>query len=53
MPTGRSCSTPSLATGAETVWVTHGREDALVYQLGLMGRDARALSLAGFEDEAE
>jgi putative mRNA 3-end processing factor len=41
------------ATGAETVWVTHGREDALVYQLGLMGRDARALSLAGYEEEAE
>jgi putative mRNA 3-end processing factor len=41
------------ATGAETVWVTHGREDALVYQLGLMGRKARALSLAGYEDEAE
>jgi putative mRNA 3-end processing factor len=41
------------ATGAESVWVTHGREDALVYQLGLMGRDARALSLAGYEEEAE
>ncbi len=41
------------ATGAETVWVTHGREDALVYQLGRMGRKAKALSLAGYEDEAE
>ena len=39
-------------TGAEDVWVTHGREDALVYQLGQMGRKARALSLVGFEDEA-
>lgn len=42
-----------VETGAEEVWVTHGREDALVYQLGLMGRKARALSLVGFEDEAE
>jgi putative mRNA 3-end processing factor len=35
------------------VWVTHGRDDALVYQLGLMGRKARALSLVGFVDEGE
>jgi putative mRNA 3-end processing factor len=42
-----------IETGAEDVWVTHGREDALVYQLGLMGRKARALSLVGFEDEGE
>ncbi|KWT64545.1 mRNA 3-end processing factor [Hyphomicrobium sulfonivorans] len=38
-------------TNAGDVWVTHGRDDALVYQLGLMGRKARALSLVGFEDE--
>jgi putative mRNA 3-end processing factor len=38
-------------TGASEVWVTHGREDALVHQLGLMGIRARALSLIGFEDE--
>ncbi|MCL4767106.1 MAG: ligase-associated DNA damage response exonuclease [Hyphomicrobiaceae bacterium] len=38
-------------TGAEQVWVTHGREDALVYQLGLMGKRARALALLGREDE--
>jgi putative mRNA 3-end processing factor len=42
-----------VKTGAEEVWVTHGREDALVYQLGLMGRKARALALVGFEDEPE
>jgi putative mRNA 3-end processing factor len=42
-----------VGTGAEDVWVTHGRDDALVYQLGLMGRKARALSLVGFEDESE
>jgi putative mRNA 3-end processing factor len=42
-----------VETGAEDVWVTHGRDDALVYQLSLMGRKARALSLVGFEDEGE
>ncbi len=42
-----------VETGAEDVWVTHGRDDALVYQLGQMGRKARALSLVGFEDEDE
>jgi len=42
-----------VETGAEDVWVTHGRDDALVYQLGLMGRKARALSLVGFEEEGE
>ena len=42
-----------VSTGAEDVWVTHGREDALVYQLGLMGRKAKALSLAGLDEESE
>ncbi|MFA5949921.1 MAG: ligase-associated DNA damage response exonuclease [Hyphomicrobium sp.] len=42
-----------VKTGAEDVWVTHGREDALVYQLGKMGVRARALALAGFEEEGE
>lgn len=40
-------------TGAEHVWVTHGREDALVYQLGLKGRKARALALVGREEEED
>jgi len=44
-----------MATIAETdpgeVWVTHGREDALVHALALQGRKARALALVGFEDE--
>ena len=40
-------------TGASEVWVTHGREDALVHQLGLMGLEARALALLGREDEAD
>jgi putative mRNA 3-end processing factor len=42
-----------VETGAEEVWVTHGREDALVHQLSLMGRRARALALVGYEDDAE
>ena len=37
----------------EEVWVTHGREEALVRQLELMGRRGRALALIGREDEAE
>lgn len=40
-----------LETGAEDIWVTHGRDDALVYELGRRGLRARALSLVGFEDE--
>ena len=39
--------------GAGEIWVTHGNEEALVRQAGLMGLKARALSLGGFEDEAE
>ena len=36
------------------VWVTHGREDALMYQAEKMGYKARALSLVGYdEDEQE
>lgn len=40
-------------TGAGEIWVTHGRDDALVHQLSLMGIKAKALALVGFEDEAE
>ncbi len=40
-------------TGAEEVWVTHGREEALVRQLELMGLNGRALALVGREDEVE
>ncbi len=39
--------------GAGEIWVTHGAEEALVRQASLSGLKARALSLAGFEDEAE
>ena len=52
------CDWPELVatiadTGAEEVWVTHGREDALVHQIGLMGKRGRALALVGFEEEGE
>jgi putative mRNA 3-end processing factor len=40
-------------TGAREIWVTHGREEALVHQIGLMGLRGRALALVGREDEAE
>jgi putative mRNA 3-end processing factor len=35
------------------VWVTHGREEALVRWCALAGRPARPLHLVGYEDEAE
>ena len=38
-------------TGAEEVWVTHGREDALLYHIHSTGRRGRALALIGREDE--
>jgi putative mRNA 3-end processing factor len=40
-------------TEPDEVWVTHGSEDALVRQAGLMGYRARPLSLPGFEAEEE
>ncbi len=33
------------------IWITHGAEEALLRQAGLMGYRARALSLVGFEEE--
>jgi putative mRNA 3-end processing factor len=36
---------------APEVWVTHGREEALIRQATLDGFRARALSLTGFEEE--
>lgn len=52
------CDWPELLTtieetGAQEIWVTHGREDALVHQIGLMGRRGRALALIGYEDEGD
>jgi putative mRNA 3-end processing factor len=37
--------------GAEEVWVTHGREEALVHYATKKGHRARALALAGFEED--
>ena len=34
------------------VWVTHGREDALVHACQIMGIDARALSLIGYDEDS-
>jgi putative mRNA 3-end processing factor len=42
-----------IATGAEEIWVTHGREDALVHHLATLGRKARALALVGRDDEGD
>jgi putative mRNA 3-end processing factor len=38
-------------TGAAEVWVTHGREDALIHHIETTGRRGRALALIGREDE--
>ncbi|MCR4267472.1 ligase-associated DNA damage response exonuclease [Nitratireductor sp. ZSWI3] len=40
-------------TGAGEVWVTHGREEALVRWCELHGIAARPLNLVGYEDEAD
>lgn len=40
-------------TNAEDVWVTHGRDDALIHYLSTLGRKARALALVGRDEEAE
>jgi putative mRNA 3-end processing factor len=36
---------------APMVWVTHGREEALVHYAAKQGREARALALTGFEED--
>ncbi|GBR57611.1 hypothetical protein AA100600_0344 [Gluconobacter thailandicus F149-1 = NBRC 100600] len=41
------------ATGAKEIWVTHGREDALIYALGKMQIRGCALRLLGYEEEDE
>ena len=40
-----------LDVGAPEVWVTHGREEALVHWAGTRGIRARNLALVGFEEE--
>lgn len=42
-----------LATGAEDVWVTHGREDALCHWCATQGIRAQPLSIAGLGEEDE
>ncbi len=39
--------------GAPEVWVTHGRDDALVYYAQNHGFKAQALHLLGYEDDSE
>ncbi|EGF91220.1 exonuclease of the beta-lactamase fold involved in RNA processing-like protein [Asticcacaulis biprosthecium C19] len=39
--------------GAPEIWVTHGRDDALVYAAQQMGLKAQALHLIGYEDDSE
>lgn len=39
--------------GPEQLWVTHGRDDALVRWASLHGLNAEPLALAGYEDENE
>ena len=39
--------------GASRVWVTHGREDALVYHCRTHGIEAEPLNIVAYEDEAE
>ena len=52
------CDWPELIqtvteTGAREVWVTHGREEALLHELSKRQITARALRLVGREDDAE
>src|SRR5713226_3724784 len=39
--------------GSAEIWVTHGREEALVHYAATRGRSARALALTGFGEEEE
>lgn len=44
------CATIDEVEAGE-VWVTHGREEALIHQIRKSGRTARALALIGFEED--
>ena len=39
--------------GAPEVWITHGREDAIVYWANKNGFKARPLDIAGYDDEGD
>ena len=41
-----------IATGAQTIWVTHGREDALVHWCRQRGLNAEPLYLQGREEDS-
>jgi putative mRNA 3-end processing factor len=41
------------ASGAREIWVTHGREEALVHWSAARGLKARALNVAGYGEEDE
>jgi putative mRNA 3-end processing factor len=40
-----------VEVGAPEIWVTHGREEALIHAAGKLGLRARALRLIGYGDE--
>ena len=40
-----------IVRAADEVWVTHGREDALLHHIQTTGRRGRALALIGREEE--
>lgn len=42
-----------LATGAETIWITHGAEEALVHWCNRNGRNGRPLNMIGYGDGDE
>ncbi len=39
--------------GAPHIWVTHGREEALIHAASLRGKSGRALRLLGYDEESE
>ena len=39
--------------GAPEIWVTHGREEALIHEAGKQGRRGRALRLIGYGDDED
>jgi putative mRNA 3-end processing factor len=43
----------ALEIAPQELWITHGRDDALARWASLNGLTARALSMVGYEDEAE
>ena len=45
--------TTIVETGAESVWVTHGQEDALCHWAGTRGIDCRPLHMLGYGEEDE